>query len=107
MQRENVAVGLVESRPIPGLAGRRIVLPDIDQLVALADLALRAVKHDPNPVLAVEKLHVIKYIALVGRRLGKAEQLFVAVQLGFPSGGQVAFEAGSVEGRLASSADGW
>ena len=88
VQREDVAAGLIEAGPIPGLAGRDVVLADVDQFLARADLPLRPVKHHAHPVLAVEELNVVKHIAVVGSRLGEAQQFVVAVDFGFPAGRQ-------------------
>ena len=53
-QAQDVAAGLVEAGPIPGLARGHVVLADIDDFVAAADLPLRTVKEDLNLVLAIE-----------------------------------------------------
>ena len=97
-QRDQVAAGLVGADPVPGLALGDVVLADVEQFfVAFADLALRTVEHHPNTVLAIEKLNVVKDITLRTIRLGKAEQLAVAIDLRFPAGRQVALDAGPVE----------
>ena len=47
------------------LPGGALSCPTLISLVALPDLPLGPVEHDPYSVLAIEKLHVIKDIALV------------------------------------------
>src|SRR4029079_10947258 len=99
LQHQEIASGLADAGPVPGFARRDVILADVDQLVARSDLALRPVKNDLNSVLAVKELNVVKHIALAAARLGKAEELTVAVQLRLPSRRQVAFEMRAVEGR--------
>src|SRR5438270_145736 len=96
---DEVARRLIGADPIPGLPLRHVVFADIHQLVALANLALGPVKDDPDPVLAIQKLNIIKYIALRWVRLGETEQLAVAVELRFPAGRQVSFDPRPVERR--------
>ena len=102
LDRHEIAARLVEAGPVPGLAFGDVVLADVDHLLARLDLPLRPVKHDADAVDAVEKLNVVKDIALATVRLGEAEELTVAIDLGLPAGRQVAFEAGPVERRLSS-----
>src|SRR5262249_20346814 len=63
-------------------------------------LPLRAVENDVDLVVAVQKLHIVKYIAVARIGLGESEQLSVAVDLRFPTGRKVALEASAVEGGL-------
>src|SRR5205823_6376209 len=84
--RDKVASGLICTQPVPGLPLRDIVLADIDQLIALADLTLGPVEHDPNAVLAIEELNVIEYVALRDVRLGKTEELSVAIDFSLAGG---------------------
>ena len=62
-----------------------------------SNLPLRSVEHHPDPVFAIQKLNVVKHIALIGRGLGEAEQLVVAIDFGLPARRQIAFETRAVE----------
>ncbi|MEJ7776534.1 MAG: hypothetical protein WKF52_03925 [Sphingomicrobium sp.] len=97
LQGGGLAPRLVEAGPVPGLAGRDVILTDIEAFVAGPNLPLRAVKDDAEVVLAVEKLNIFKGITLPTVRSGKGKQLSVTVQLGLPPRREVAFEAGPVE----------
>src|SRR4029079_2762041 len=90
---------LVRTEPVPGLPLGDIVLRDVDQLLALADLALRPIQQDAHAVFAIEKLDVVEHVALRRIGLGKAKQLAIAVDLGLPAGGKIAFDPRSVERR--------
>ena len=94
---DQIAAGLVDPGPIPGLARRRILLPDIDHFASRSDLPLGAVHHDIDAIFAVQQLHVVEMIALVAAGLGKSKQLAVAIQLRFPPDRQFAFESRAVE----------
>src|SRR4051794_20459178 len=98
LKADQVAPRLIGAEPVPGLSGGNIVLTDVEQLLAFPNLALRAVEDDSDPVLAVEKLNIVKDIALRTIRFGKAEQLTVAIDLRLPTGRKVAFDARPVEG---------
>jgi hypothetical protein len=95
---EDVPPRLVDARPIPCLARWNVLLPDVDGFGAGADLPLWTVEDDVDLVVAVQKLNVVKQIALAFARPGEAEKDAVSIDFGIPSGRQVTFESGSIEG---------
>lgn len=96
-QAGKLAARLVDPGPIPSLPRRHVLPADVEALLAVSNLPLRPVQADIEVVLAIKKLDVFKGIALPAVRSRKGEQLPVAVQLRFPAGGQVAFEARAIE----------
>src|SRR5512132_1866303 len=97
MKCDNISPGLVHAGPVPGLASRHVVLADVDHLLACPDLPLRSIEDDADLVFAVQKLNVVKDITRTCGGAGKCQQLAVAIKLGLPPGGQIAFEPRLVE----------
>src|SRR5206468_11028258 len=63
-ERDQVSLGLSGADPIPGLALGHVLLPDLVQALPRLHLALGSIEDHADPVFAVEKLDVVKYIAL-------------------------------------------
>src|SRR5436190_23947932 len=66
---QQVAPGLADSGPIPGIAGRDLALADVDRLQPAALLSLRAVEDDFKPVVAIKQGDIVERIALRAVRM--------------------------------------
>ena len=98
-QIDQIAAFVEDPGPVPGLAGRDAFDPDRLAGPVMADLALRAIEHHVELVLAELQFDIGEFVAPVAAIGLIGPQHAVAVQFGIPAGRQSAAQRGGSESR--------